>query len=55
MTINTSMVHGDVSDEIKQVIRLIFLPTREVDNANMDDETQKALCSHSKLSSRRLR
>ncbi len=28
MTINTSMVHGEVGDEIKQVKRLIFLPTR---------------------------
>ncbi len=46
------MVHGKVGDEIKQVKRLIFLPTREVDNADADDETQKALRSHGKLSSR---
>ncbi len=55
MTINTSIDHEEVSDEIKQEKWLSFLPTIEVDNANYfnkidtDYETQKALHSNSKL------
>ncbi len=55
MTINTLTDHREIGDEIKQVKRLSFLSTIEVDNADYlnkidtDDETQKALCSHSKL------
>ncbi len=55
MMLNTLIYYGEVGDEIKQVKRLIFLPTIEVDNADYfnkidtDDETQKALRSHGKL------
>ncbi len=49
MTNNHSNVHEAVGGEIKQVRRLSFIPTIEVDNAdyftkiNTDDERQKAL------------
>ncbi len=55
MMINTLIDHREVGDEIKQVKRLSFLPTIEVDNADYfnkidtDDETQKALRSHGNL------
>ncbi len=53
MTLNPLIVHRVVGDEIKQVKLLNFLPTIEVENdyfnkIDTDDETQKALCSHSK-------
>ncbi len=47
MTINNLIVHEEIGDEIKQVKWLVFLPTREVDNADTDDETQKAFRMYS--------
>ncbi len=52
MKINTLIAHREVGYEIKQVKRLSFLPTIEVDNAdylNKTDTDDETLLSHSKL------